>query len=149
MCSSNIAEGRKLIRLTRSYRFAASHRLNVPQYTSEQNQELFGKCNNPHGHGHNYLVQITVEGPIDPQTGLVVDPAAMDRLVTAEVVNHFDHRYINEDLPEFKTRMASTEVIGEVMEERLLAVWPASFPRLKEIQILETKRNSFRFVSSQ
>ena len=137
-----------MMRLTRTYRFAASHRLNVPEYSEQQNQELFGKCNNPYGHGHNYQVQVTVEGAINPETGLVVDPNILDQIVNKEVVAHFDHKYINQDVAEFQTRRASTEVIGEVIEERLLASWPADFPRLREIKIQETKRNSIRFVSS-
>ena len=136
------------MRLTRSYSFSASHRLNVPEYSEEQNQALYGKCNNPHGHGHNYQVKVTVEGPVDSETGLVVNPYVLDEMVSKEVVAHFDHKYINKDVPEFQTRMASTEVIGEVIEQRLLAVWPANFPKLREIQIQETKRNSFRFVTS-
>ena len=138
-----------MIRLTRAYHFCASHRLNVPQFSAEQNQQLFGKCNNPHGHGHNYRVEIGVRGEVDAATGRVVDLAALDEIVQDRVVRYFDHRYINEDIAEFKNRMATTEVLGEVIEERLLAVWPVNFPSLLDIRIQETKRNQFVIPSSE
>ena len=138
-----------MIQLTRAYHFSASHRLHVAQFSDQQNQDLFGKCNNPYGHGHNYRVEISVKGQVDEATGLVVDLGALDALVTERVVRYFDHKYINSDLAEFKTRVATTEVLGEVIHERLLAVWPASFPKLDKVGIQETKRNRFTIPSSK
>lgn len=138
-----------MIQLTRAYFFSASHRLHVPQFSDEKNQALFGKCNNPHGHGHNYRVEICVKGEIDPMSGRVVDLAAMDSLVNDRVVKYFDHKYINQDMPEFKTLVATTEVLGEVIHERLSTVWPQDFPTLDKVGIQETKRNRFTIPSSK
>jgi len=129
------------IRLTRVYRFSASHRLHLPQLSEEANQNLFGKCNNPHGHGHNYLLAITVQGEIDPVTGVVVDPVALDSLVEREVVTAYDHKYLNHDLPEFASMTATTENMAANIRDRLLGAWPARFPALAHIRVQETKRN--------
>ena len=138
-----------MIQLTRAYFFSASHRLHVAQFSDEANQALFGKCNNPHGHGHNYRVEICVKGDIDGSTGRVVDLAAMDSLVNERIVKYLDHKYINQDVAEFKSRVATTEVLGEVIHERLLAVWPANFPALDKVGIQETKRNRFTIPASK
>ena len=137
-----------MMQLTRAYFFSASHRLHVPEFSDEKNQALFGKCNNPYGHGHNYRIEISVKGKIDERTGRVVDLAAMDSLVNEHVVRYFDHKYINQDVPEFKTLVATTEVLGEVIHERLLAVWPTEFPALEKVGIQETKRNRFTIPAS-
>jgi len=130
-----------IVRLTRNYRFSASHRLHLPQFSDEVNQRMFGKCNNPHGHGHNYLLSITVEGPVDPATGLAVNPATLDELVKREVVNVYDHKYLNHDIPEFEGMTATTENMAYDIRDRLLAGWPESFPALVHIRVQETKRN--------
>jgi 6-pyruvoyltetrahydropterin/6-carboxytetrahydropterin synthase len=107
----------------------------------EENQRLFGKCNNPYGHGHNYVMAITVEGPVNPVTGLVVDPAALDAIVDREVVQPYDHKYLNQDLPEFVGITATTENIAANIRDRLHAAWPDGFPALAHIRVQETKRN--------
>ena len=129
------------VRLTRNYRFSASHRLHLPELSDEENRRLFGKCNNPYGHGHNYVLAITVEGAVDPATGLVIDPAALDTIVHREVVAPYDHKYLNYDLPDFATMTATTENIAANIRDRLRAAWPASFPALANIRVQETKRN--------
>ena len=129
------------VRLTRNYRFSASHRLHLPELSDAENQRLFGKCNNPHGHGHNYILAITVEGDVDPATGLVVDPGRLDAIVGAEVVSVYDHKYLNHDVPDFSNASATTENIAAFIRDRLLAAWPASFPALVHIRVQETKRN--------
>ncbi len=138
-----------MMQLTRAYFFSASHRLHVPEFSDEKNQALFGKCNNPHGHGHNYRLEISVKGDIDHRTGRVVDLAAMDSLINERVVKYLDHKYINQDVPEFKNQVATTEVLGEVIHERLLAVWPSNFPALDKVGIQETKRNRFTIPASK
>ena len=75
-----------MIGVTRKYRFAASHRLHAPQLSERENSDLYGKCNNPYGHGHNYEVEISVHGPVDPATGHAVDLVELDRLVQAAVL---------------------------------------------------------------
>lgn len=129
------------VRLTRRYRFSASHRLHVPSLSEEENQRLFGKCNNPYGHGHNYLLDITVEGAVNPETGMAVEPAALDAIVDSEVVRVYDHKYLNHDVADFASDPATTENMAAHIRERLRAAWPARFPALVHIGIQETKRN--------
>jgi 6-pyruvoyltetrahydropterin/6-carboxytetrahydropterin synthase len=129
------------LRLTQTYHFSASHRLHLPQLSDADNQALFGRCNNPFGHGHNYVLQVSVEGELNPQTGQVVDLAALNELVQRQVVGVYDHKYINQDLPEFATLTATTENIAVDIRDRLRTVWPAGFPALAGIGVQETKRN--------
>jgi 6-pyruvoyltetrahydropterin/6-carboxytetrahydropterin synthase len=135
-----------MMRVTRRYRFAASHRLHSAAFTEEQNRDLYGKCNNPHGHGHDYVLDVTAEGPTQA-SGHVVHVPALDRLVSEEVLRDFDHRYLNADLPEFQGLVPTSENIMRVIENRLLAHWSATFPgewpRLESIRLRETKRNCF------
>lgn len=129
------------VRLTRNYRFAASHRLHLASLSDEENRRMFGKCNNPYGHGHNYVLSITVAGSVNPETGLVVDPFELDRLVERHVVAAYDHKYLNSDVAEFDAATATTENMVTGVQDRLRAVWPESFPELAAIRIQETKRN--------
>lgn len=130
-----------MVRVTRNYRFSASHRLHLASRSDEENQRLFGKCNNPYGHGHNYVLGITVEGPIDTATGVAVDQGKLDALVQREIVTLFDHTYINLDVAPLRDVPATTENIAFVIEKRLAAVWPWEQPKLAHIRVQETKRN--------
>ena len=130
-----------MIRLTRAYHFSASHRLHLAGLSESENFELFGKCNNPYGHGHNYRLEITVEGPVDAGTGLVVDQPALDSLVRTRVLASYEHRYLNEDVPEYRDLNPTTENMVESVRRRLEEAWPAGFPRLVHVRIQETKRN--------
>ena len=136
-----------MTRVTRRYRFAASHRLNSPRFSDQQNQELYGKCNNPHGHGHDYVLEVTVAGPVDRVSGQAVKPAALDRLVSDEVLHDFDHKYVNADLPEFRELVPTSENIIRVIEGRLERRWrdvfPGQWPRLVVVRLQETRRNRF------
>jgi 6-pyruvoyltetrahydropterin/6-carboxytetrahydropterin synthase len=135
------------MRVTRRYRFAASHRLHSAAFTEEQNRELYGKCNNPYGHGHDYVLDVTAAGPVDPGSGQVVHIPSLDRLVSERVLRDFDHRYINADLGEFNALVPTSENIMRVIEDRLMAHWSEVFrgewPRLEGIRLRETKRNVF------
>jgi 6-pyruvoyltetrahydropterin/6-carboxytetrahydropterin synthase len=135
------------MRVTRRYRFAASHRLHSGAYTEDQNRDLYGKCNNPHGHGHDYVLDVTAEGPVELNSGQVVHVPTLDRLVSEQVLRDFDHHYLNADVAEFQTLVPTSENIMRVIEDRLLARWPEVFPgespRLQSIRLRETKRNSF------
>src|SRR5437764_9662270 len=82
----------QVFRVTRRYEFAASHRLHSAEFSEARNRELYGKCNNPYGHGHNYAVEVSVRGPVDEITGRAVDPRQLDDLVDREVLQAFDHR---------------------------------------------------------
>jgi 6-pyruvoyltetrahydropterin/6-carboxytetrahydropterin synthase len=108
---------------------------------------VYGKCNNPFGHGHNYTVEVSVRGPLDEATGLVVDLQALDALVRERVVDAFDHKDLNRQAAEFAATPPTTENLAIVIRDRLLAGWDDTFPAggtgLERIRIYETKRNIF------
>jgi 6-pyruvoyltetrahydropterin/6-carboxytetrahydropterin synthase len=139
------------MRVTRRYRFAASHRLHSDGFSEDENRKLYGKCSNPFGHGHDYVLDVTATGPVDASSGLVVHVPTLDRLVTEHVLKDFDHRYMNADLHEFKTLVPTSENIIRVIEDRLTgrwsAVFPGGWPRLEGIRLRETKRNVFELKS--
>jgi 6-pyruvoyltetrahydropterin/6-carboxytetrahydropterin synthase len=129
------------MRLTRRYRFAASHRLNSNALTPDENARLYGKCNNPFGHGHDYVLDVSVEGPVD-SSGQIVDRNALDALVQERVLRHVDHRDLNCDVPELQRQVATTENLAFAIERMLTGDWtlPA---RLARVRISETARNTF------
>jgi 6-pyruvoyltetrahydropterin/6-carboxytetrahydropterin synthase len=129
-----------LMTLTRIYEFAASHRLHCPDLSQAENDELFGKCNNPAGHGHNYVLEVTVEGEPDPRTGMMVDLSALDDAVERHVVGRYDHRNLNEDLLEFRGRNTTSEVVATEIFRTLDGNLPA---RLHRVRLHETARNIF------
>ena len=135
-----------MIRLARRYRFSASHRLHSTQLTDPANAELYGKCNNPYGHGHDYELDVSVYGPID-KNGRVVDPAALDALVADTVLRDFSNRNLNLDVPEFQDLTPTSENIVLVIEKRLESKWAGSFPEgqphLHKVLLRETRRNRF------
>lgn len=131
------------ISLTRRYRFAASHRLYSSQFSEEKNQELYGKCSNPHGHGHNYTIEVTVGGPVDPATGMMANLGDLDPFVQREVIEPFDHTYLNEQIPEFREVVPTTENLCREIYRRLQS-FPAA--RLERVRIEETSNNSFEFA---
>ncbi len=130
------------MRLARRYRFSAAHRLHSANLSPSENRAVYGKCNNPYGHGHDYVVEIGVEGPVDSATGRVIAPAALDALVRCEVVARFDQSDLNA-LPEFAAVPPTTENLAVAVERRLMEKWPEAWPRLDRIRIEETRRNRF------
>lgn len=129
------------MRLTRRYSFAASHRLNTDALTPEENASLYGKCNNPFGHGHDYVLDVSVEGPVDA-SGQIVGREALDALVQRHVLDRVDHRNLNCDLAELRDRVPTTENLASVIEDLLTRQW--SLPaRLARVRISETARNTF------
>ena len=140
-----------MIRVTRRYRFAASHRLNSPQFSEGENRALYGKCNNPHGHGHDYILEVTTAGPLNPESGQALKPSALDRLVSQQVLADFDHKYVNTDLAEFRELVPTSENIIRVIEGRLKEHWheffPGEWPRLQSVRLQETRRNRFESAS--
>ena len=137
-----------MTRVTRRYKFAASHRLHSSELSEPENRELYGKCNNAYGHGHDYVLEVSVAGPLDSISGQVVNVPALDRLVNEQILRDFDHRYFNADVAEFSGDLVPTsENILRVIENRLSAQWHTSFPgdwpRLEGIRLQETKRNRF------
>lgn len=130
--------------LTRRYWFAASHRLHTPKFSERENQEIYGKCNNPFGHGHNYALEVTVSGPVAPDTGFVCDLADLDRAVREQVLDRFDHQNLN-CLPEFHEIVPTTENLCLAIYKILKQSLPAT--HLDKIRLEETSQNSFEVVS--
>ncbi len=131
------------IHLTRRYRFAASHRLHSAQFSEEENKRLYGKCNNRYGHGHNYVVEVAMSGPVDAATGMIANVNDLDAFVEREVIEPFDHTYLNEEISEFRDRVATTENICIEIFNRL-----REFPRakLERVRVEETSLNSFEYA---
>lgn len=142
-----------IIRLTRRYGFAASHRLHSPALTDVQNREVFGKCNNPHGHGHDYEVELTVRGTVDALTGRVVDIGVLDRLAETQILGPFRWRNLNEEVEAFRTAVPTTENLAREVDRRLRTVWqtafPAGEPHLEKVRIRETDRNICEITESE
>ena len=136
-----------MTQLTRRYHFSASHRLHSKTLSEERNAELFGKCNNPFGHGHNYSLSITVAGNVDPSSGLLVDVASLDRLLERHVLPVVSHRNLNLDLPQFADLVPTTENLALVLSAILGELWGGWFGhdklQLSKIQVQETDRNGF------
>jgi 6-pyruvoyltetrahydropterin/6-carboxytetrahydropterin synthase len=128
------------VHLTRRYAFSASHRLHSPALSDEANRETYGKCNYPHGHGHNYQLEVTVSGPISPETGMLCDLATLDAIVSREVLDRFSHANLNR-LQEFASEVPTTENLALRIHGILSR---CSLPaHLEGIRIEETSKNSF------
>jgi len=134
------------LELTRRYSLAASHRLHSPHLDDAENERVYGKCNNPYGHGHNYVVEVTISGPVDPATGMIAQLGELDAYVTREVIEPFDHTYLNKDAETFRDRVPTTENFCMEIFERL-----KRFPgaRLIRIRLEETGRNSFEYAGAE
>lgn len=131
------------ISLTRRYHFSASHRLHTPKLSEAENRRIYGKCSNPYGHGHNYVVEVTLAGPVDPETGMIANLAELDPFVQREVIEPFDHKFLNEEVPEFRTEVATTENLCREIFRRLKN-FPAA--RVEKIRVEETSKNSFEMA---
>ena len=134
------------VELGRRYRFAASHRLHTDKFSEEENLRVFGKCANPYGHGHNYVLEISVSGDVDPATGMIANLADLDAFVQREVLDAFDCRSLNEDVAAFRDLVPTTENLCVEIFERL-----KSFPKakLERVRVQETTNNSFEYDGSQ
>lgn len=137
------------MKLTRVYQFSSSHRLHAAQLSDAENAELYGKCNNPYGHGHNYTLHVSVRGPVPAETGRMVDVAALDRYVDERVISRFDHRDMNSTVAEFRELVPTTENVAFVIDRSLRSEWAGRFPglRLDGVFIEETARNTFELRS--
>jgi 6-pyruvoyltetrahydropterin/6-carboxytetrahydropterin synthase len=128
------------VTLTRVYEFAASHRLHSPVLSQAENEALYGKCSNEHGHGHNYVLEVTVGGEPDPSTGMLVNINELDRVVHALVVDRYDHRNLSLEIPELQGKVATSEMVAEAIWALLDGNLPA---RLEVVRLFETARNAF------
>ena len=135
--------GELKIELGRRYRFAASHRLHSARLSDEENLRLYGKCNNPLGHGHNYVVEICVSGDVDPATGMIANLADLDGFVEREILDAFDHRSLNDEVPAFRAEVPTTENLCVEIFRRVRA-----FPKakLERVRVEETSNNSFEYA---
>jgi 6-pyruvoyltetrahydropterin/6-carboxytetrahydropterin synthase len=130
------------IELGRRYRFAASHRLHSPQLSEEENCRVYGKCNNPFGHGHNYVLEVSLSGEVDPATGMIANLADLDGFVEHQIIEPFDRRNLNEEVAVFRETVPTTENLCIEIFRRL-----KEFPKakLERVRIQETANNSFEY----
>ena len=108
-----------MIYLSRKCEFSASHYYHSDQLTPEENRRIFGKCNNPNGHGHNYTLEVTVKGEVDPRSGFVMDLKDLKEVLNREVLDAMDHRFLNKEVPEFARAIPTTENIAVAIWKRL------------------------------
>ncbi len=138
-----------MVYLTRRYRFSAAHRLHNDALSAEENRRVYGKCDNPYGHGHNYVLDVTVGGEIDPATGMVYDLGELDATVEREVLERFDHTNLNLDVEDFRTVVPTTENlclgIYNLLQGKLPVRdrWPSA--RLERVRLEETNSNFFEY----
>ena len=130
--------------VVRRAHFNAAHRLHNPAHSAEWNRDTFGPCNNPNFHGHNYELEVCVEGEIDPATGYVVDVAVIRDLIDAHVHALLDHRNLNLDVEWFRDRLPSAENIAVFIWEQLASRIPAG--RLALVRLWETPRNYVEYA---
>jgi len=129
--------------LSRRYHFSASHKLYSEDYDEAKNREVFGKCSNPHGHGHNYTVQVTLSGQVDPVTGMVCNLADLDAFAQANLIDRFDHMNLN-TLDCFANRVSTTENLSIELHS-IFANFSAA--HLERVHVEETSNNSFDYAN--
>jgi len=132
--------------LTREYIFSASHRLHADGLSDEQNSSVYGKCNNPHGHGHNYSLEVTVSGQVSPETGMVCNLVDLDEAVQHTVLQRFDHRNLNM-LADFAALVPTTENLTEAIYNILKQSFHSA--HLEKVRIEETSKNSFEYAGGE
>ena len=128
--------------LTRRYHLSASHRLHTDAFSEEKNWAVYGKCNNPHGHGHNYVVEVTLGGPVSPTTGMVCDLGELDEFARTNLLQRFDHMNLN-TLDAFRERVSTTENFT-IEVYRIFRGFSGA--KLQRVRIEETSNNSFEYV---
>ena len=134
-----------LAHLTRRYLFSSSHRLHSTAMSADENRETYGKCNNPHGHGHNYALEVTVSGQVDPSTGMVCNLVDLDQCVSKEVLSRYDLENLNH-LKEFAVTVPTTENLCIEIFEILQRAF--SHAHLERVRLEETMMNSFEYTGS-
>jgi len=134
------------MRIGRREHFNAAHRLYKPEWSDDQNFAVFGKCSNPNFHGHNYVIEVWVDGPIDPETGYVIDLKILKELIQHEVCERFDHRNFNLDLPEFDNVIPTAENIAVISWRKIRAKLPEHLKLL--VRLWETENNVVEYDGS-
>jgi len=127
-----------MIELTRQVEFSASHRLHNSALDTERNLELFGICNNPHGHGHNYVLDVTLRGDVDPETGMLLDLNRLCALLEEQIVRQLDHKHLNHDVEWLAGRVTTAENVAAAMWERLAPLLDGMLYRLR---LYESRQN--------
>jgi len=138
-------DGHWMTSITRTYEFAAAHRLHSELLSEQQNEDLYGKCHNPSGHGHNFVLEVTVQGSPEPRTGMIANIVDIDDKVNELVVERYDHKHLNIDIPEFKDRVITSEVLVEEIFKVLDGKLPA---KLARVRLFETARSYFEVVAA-
>lgn len=131
------------MKLTRKYEFAAAHRLHAPQLSEEENIARYGNCNNPRGHGHNYGLEVTIEGTPDPDSGVLISQHILDAVIKKEIFERFDHKHLNEDCPEFTELVPTSENLALVIFNTLAPLLQTDSRRLAKVGLHETQKNYF------
>lgn len=134
--------------LTVSAHFSAAHRLAMPHLSDEENYRVYGKCARPNGHGHNYRVEVTVKGTVDPRTGMLVDLVALQGAIADHVIEPFDHTFLNKDLPYFMKVVPTAENIvihiGNLLRQPVTAIGAT----LHKVKLIESHNNSAEVFAS-
>ena len=129
--------------IRRKVYFNCAHRLHSQQLTDDENRKVFGKCNNPNGHGHNYTLIVCLKGPVDPLTGMVLNLTEITQIINQEIVDRFDHKHLNKDTKEFSTLVPTAENIVIICWKILKETSLSHF--LFELTLLETENNSVTY----
>ncbi|MEI8186814.1 MAG: 6-carboxytetrahydropterin synthase [Chlorobiaceae bacterium] len=135
--------------VSRQIEFNAAHRLFNHNLTESENVEIYGKCSNTYGHGHNYLLDITICGVVDRKTGFLFDLKALKTILEEEIINRFDHRHLNHDVAELQECVPTTEVLAvliwDILEQRLRNINNRELA-LHEVKLYETGKNAVRYL---
>ncbi|HYG75636.1 MAG TPA: 6-carboxytetrahydropterin synthase [Planctomycetota bacterium] len=138
-----------MVQLTCAIEFSASHRLHTEKLSADENRRVYGKCNNPHGHGHNYVAEVTVAGTPDPRTGIIIDVGRFERLLKDEIDARFDHKHLNLDTDFFKDKPATAEniaiVIWNLLEAKIPGCRDGGEVKLSRVRLIETARSWFDY----
>jgi 6-pyruvoyltetrahydropterin/6-carboxytetrahydropterin synthase len=138
---------RDMVSLTRAFEFSAAHRLYCESFSDEKNLQVFGKCSNPHGHGHNYMLEVTVSGTPDEVTGTLIEMGRLDRIVKERVIDSFDHKNLNVECDEFASLNPSVENIARVVWARLDGALGRC--RLANVRVWETPKTYAEYSGGQ
>ncbi|MEW6298923.1 MAG: 6-carboxytetrahydropterin synthase [Thermodesulfobacteriota bacterium] len=128
---------------TKTFGFSAAHRLHSEALSEEENRAVFGKCNNPHGHGHNYTLEVTIQGEVDPHSGELMNYDLLEAIVQDEVIERFDHKHLNEEVAEFCGLNPTGENIAKVIWDLLR---PRLGERLVKVGVWETPKSLFEYA---
>ena len=147
---NNLLQKPRKVYVSRKIEFNAAHRLFNPLCTERENFEIYGKCSNSNGHGHNYLLEITLSGIVEQKTGFLFDLKELKNILEEEIIGRFDHKHLNHDVPELQDCVPTTEVLAvliwDILEQRLQTTINNQELALHEVTIYETGKNSVRYL---